>query len=190
MKEPEKCLVSPSARSSARIRIAPFLTAWRTAQIDPERMYRATQQGRDELFWRIAGKLLICLSSVSRAIFEDVMDVSTWLQGLGVERHEAAFRDNLIDMDVVRELNENDLEKLGLPLGDRKSVRCRLIFLRCGQPYGLPPRQRRVSCPISASTRNRGRRNRGRERHLFHPRAKADRWHRARRAGQPMRNRQ
>ena len=48
------------------------------------------------------------------------MDVSTWLQGLGLERHEAAFRDNSIDMDVVRELNENDLEKLGLPLGDRK----------------------------------------------------------------------
>ena len=50
------------------------------------------------------------------------MDVATWLQGLGLERHEAAFRDNLIDMDVVRELTENDLEKLGLPLGDRKRV--------------------------------------------------------------------
>ena len=41
------------------------------------------------------------------------MDVATWLRGLGLERHEAAFRDNLIDMDVVRELTENDLEKLG-----------------------------------------------------------------------------
>ena len=37
------------------------------------------------------------------------MDVATWLQGLGLERHEAAFRDNLVDMDVVRELTENDL---------------------------------------------------------------------------------
>jgi hypothetical protein len=50
------------------------------------------------------------------------MDVSTWLHGLGLERHEAAFRDNLIDMDVVRELTESDLEELGLPLGDRKRV--------------------------------------------------------------------
>jgi class 3 adenylate cyclase/tetratricopeptide (TPR) repeat protein len=50
------------------------------------------------------------------------MDVATWLQGLGLERHEAAFRDNLIDMDVVRELTENDLEKLGLALGDRKRI--------------------------------------------------------------------
>jgi class 3 adenylate cyclase len=50
------------------------------------------------------------------------MDVATWLRGLGLERHEAAFRDNLIDMDVVRELTETDLDKLGLALGDRKRV--------------------------------------------------------------------
>ena len=50
------------------------------------------------------------------------MDVATWLRGLGLERHEAAFRDNLIDLDVVRELTESDLEKLGLALGDRKRI--------------------------------------------------------------------
>ena len=50
------------------------------------------------------------------------MDVATWLRSLGLERHEAAFRDNLIDMDVIPELTENDLEKLGLALGDRKRV--------------------------------------------------------------------
>ena len=27
------------------------------------------------------------------------MDVATWLQGLGLDRHEATFRDNLIDME-------------------------------------------------------------------------------------------
>src|ERR1700722_8339070 len=40
----------------------------------------------------------------------------------GLERHEAAFRDNSIDMDVIRELNEHDLEMRGLPLGYRKRV--------------------------------------------------------------------
>jgi hypothetical protein len=50
------------------------------------------------------------------------MDVATRLRGLGLGRHEAAFRDNLIEMDVVRDLTENDLEKLGLPLGDRRRV--------------------------------------------------------------------
>ncbi len=50
------------------------------------------------------------------------MDVATWLRGLGPERYEAAFRDDLIDLDVVRELIERDLEKLGLALGDRKRL--------------------------------------------------------------------
>ena len=69
------------------------------------------------------------------------MDVSTWLQGLGLERHEAAFRDNSVDMDVVRELNENDLEKLGLPLGDRKRVLKAIANL---------PRAGAVDSPIAA----------------------------------------
>ncbi len=47
------------------------------------------------------------------------MDLATWLRGLGLERHQAAFRDNLID-NIVREMSESDLEKLGLPLGERK----------------------------------------------------------------------
>ncbi|HEY5206020.1 MAG TPA: SAM domain-containing protein [Roseiarcus sp.] len=50
------------------------------------------------------------------------MDVATWLRGLGLERHETAFRDNLIDLDVIRELTESDLEKLALALGDHKRV--------------------------------------------------------------------
>ena len=50
------------------------------------------------------------------------MDVATWLRGLDLERHEAAFREHLIDLDVVRELTESDLEKLGLAFGDRKRL--------------------------------------------------------------------
>jgi SAM domain (Sterile alpha motif) len=59
---------------------------------------------------------------ICRAPLEDVIDVATWLRGLGLERHEAAFREHLIDLDVVRELTESDLEKLGLALGDRKRL--------------------------------------------------------------------
>ena len=70
------------------------------------------------------------------------MDVATWLRGLGLERHEAAFRDNLIDMDVVPELTENDLEKLGLALGDRRRVLKAIA--------GLPPLAAATSVPIAA----------------------------------------
>jgi hypothetical protein len=76
------------------------------------------------------------------------MDVTTWLQEVGLERHEAVFRDNLIDMDVVRELTENDLEKLGLALGDRKRVMKAIASLPALETV-LPP------TPISAATRTR-----------------------------------
>ena len=71
------------------------------------------------------------------------MDVATWLRGLGLERHEAAFRDNLIDMDVVRELTENDLEKLGLALGDRKRVLKAIASLPTLSSGGRRPRSPR-----------------------------------------------
>ena len=75
------------------------------------------------------------------------MDVAIWLRGLGLERCHAAFRDNLIDMDIVHELTESDLEKLGLPLGDRKRV---LKAIAC-----LPPPEATASAP-TAATRRRG----------------------------------
>jgi predicted ATPase/class 3 adenylate cyclase len=50
------------------------------------------------------------------------MDVGVWLQQLGLGQYEAAFRESEIDADVLPELTEADLEKLGLPLGHRKRL--------------------------------------------------------------------
>jgi hypothetical protein len=50
------------------------------------------------------------------------MDIESWLRTLGLEQYEAAFRENEIDSDVLPELSEGDLEKLGLPLGHRKRL--------------------------------------------------------------------
>jgi class 3 adenylate cyclase/tetratricopeptide (TPR) repeat protein len=50
------------------------------------------------------------------------MDVGVWLRSLGLEQYEPAFRENEIDSDVLSELTESDLEKLGLPLGHRKRL--------------------------------------------------------------------
>jgi class 3 adenylate cyclase/tetratricopeptide (TPR) repeat protein len=50
------------------------------------------------------------------------MDVGAWLRNLGLEKYEPAFIENAIDFDVLPELTEDDLEKLGIPLGDRKRV--------------------------------------------------------------------
>jgi class 3 adenylate cyclase/tetratricopeptide (TPR) repeat protein len=50
------------------------------------------------------------------------MDVGGWLRSLGLDQYEAAFRDNAIDMEVLADLTDGDLEKLGLPLGHRKRL--------------------------------------------------------------------
>ena len=50
------------------------------------------------------------------------MDVGAWLRSLGLERYESVFRDNEIEADVLPDLSEADLEKLGLPVGPRKRI--------------------------------------------------------------------
>ena len=50
------------------------------------------------------------------------MDVGGWLRELGLGRYERAFIENAIDNDVLPELTEDDLKKLGIPLGDRKRL--------------------------------------------------------------------
>ena len=51
------------------------------------------------------------------------MDVGAWLRGLGLGQYEQAFRDNDVDAEVLPELAEADLEKLGVAsLGHRKQA--------------------------------------------------------------------
>src|SRR6266545_8075822 len=50
------------------------------------------------------------------------MDIGGWLRNLGLGQYESAFIENAIDTDVLAELTEGDLEKLGIPLGDRKRL--------------------------------------------------------------------
>jgi hypothetical protein len=50
------------------------------------------------------------------------MDTGGWLRSLGLERYDAAFRENAIDADVLRDLTDRDLEKLGVLLGDRRRL--------------------------------------------------------------------
>ncbi|HET7910857.1 MAG TPA: AAA family ATPase [Pseudolabrys sp.] len=50
------------------------------------------------------------------------MDVAGWLQNLGLGQYASAFAENAIDIDILPELSEHDLEKLGIPLGHRKRL--------------------------------------------------------------------
>jgi class 3 adenylate cyclase len=65
------------------------------------------------------------------------MDVGGWLRNLGLAQYEATFRENEIDTDVLPELTEIDLEKLGVPLGHRKRLLKAIAGL--GAPEKLAP---------------------------------------------------
>ena len=49
-------------------------------------------------------------------------DVRSWLSGMGLEHFADAFEREEIALDHVPELQESDLEKLGLPMGPREAV--------------------------------------------------------------------
>ena len=55
------------------------------------------------------------------------MDVGGWLRSLGLGQYETLFRASEIDVDILPELTDVDLEKLGVPLGHRKRL-LRAIF--------------------------------------------------------------
>ena len=73
------------------------------------------------------------------------MEIGEWLRSLGLEKYEAVFRDNEIEADVLPELTELDLEKLGLPLGPRKRLLKAIATLAAEKKLAVssgPPRVR------------------------------------------------
>jgi class 3 adenylate cyclase/tetratricopeptide (TPR) repeat protein len=50
------------------------------------------------------------------------MNIAAWLRGLSLPQYEQVFLDNAIDAEVLAELTEADLEKLGVLLGHRKRL--------------------------------------------------------------------
>ena len=66
------------------------------------------------------------------------MDIGGWLRGLGLGQYEAAFRENEVDADVLSDLTELDLEKLGLPLGHRKRLLKAIANLTAGVDLAGP----------------------------------------------------
>src|SRR3954469_3950866 len=61
------------------------------------------------------------------------VDVGGWLHGLGLGQYQQAFRENDVDADVLPELTEADLERLGVAsLGHRKRLLRAIAVLRPG----------------------------------------------------------
>ena len=49
-------------------------------------------------------------------------DLEQWLKAQGLEQYSKSFAENDIDLDVLVDLTDGDLEKLGLSLGHRRKL--------------------------------------------------------------------
>ena len=79
------------------------------------------------------------------------MDVGDWLRNLRLGQYEPAFIENAIDTDVLLELTEGDLEKLGIPLGDRKRLIKAIRTMAGGAPTTLSSSEGGESAPSDHS---------------------------------------
>jgi SAM domain (Sterile alpha motif) len=67
------------------------------------------------------------------------MDLGGWLRSLGLERYEAAFRDNEIDETVLPNLTAEDLKDLGVGIvGHRRKILDAIIALRVEESAKTP----------------------------------------------------
>src|SRR6266704_2788646 len=66
---------------------------------------------------------------------EMAIDVASWLQQLGLERYEPAFRDNEVDGDVLPDLTAEDLIAIGVTaVGHRRKLLSAIAALSAAAP--------------------------------------------------------
>ena len=100
--------------------------------------------------------LLDTLPNLDDHRFEDgcrTMDVGSWLRSLGLEQYEALFRENDIDAEVLGDLTDADLEKLGVTLGHRKRLLKAIASLGATEPAAKPTRPPPSSSSTDAAER-------------------------------------
>ena len=93
------------------------------------------------------------------------MDVGDWLRSLGLGQYEALFRENDIDAEVLPDLTDGDLEKIGVPFGHRKRLLKAIASLGATEApakptiapaYGIVARRRRAPSDHGHVLRPRG----------------------------------
>src|SRR5271157_4524005 len=79
------------------------------------------------------------------------MDVAVWLRDLGLQQYEALFRENDIDAEVLSDLTDGDLEKIGVSLGHRKRL-LKAVAALAG-PAAVPPAATAPIPPVADAER-------------------------------------
>src|SRR5262245_65282769 len=75
------------------------------------------------------------------ATVSDNDQIETWLDEIGLAQYATAFSENAIDLEVLPDVTETDLEKLGVALGHRKRILRAIAALSGATPAaGAPAR--------------------------------------------------
>ena len=67
-----------------------------------------------------------------------MQQIADWLAKLGMSEYTQCFAENDIDLSVLPDLTDQDLEKLGVVLGDRRKM-LRAIAAMAGVPAAVAP---------------------------------------------------
>jgi len=83
------------------------------------------------------------------------MDLGEWLRGLGLGQYETSFHENGVDAQVLPDLTDADLEKLGVLLGHRKRLLKAIAGLKSavGEPVSGQPAAKPEPKPHDAAER-------------------------------------
>ncbi len=86
----------------------------------------------------------------------DTMDVGDWLRSLGLEKYEAAFRENEIDDTVLPNLTADDLRDLGVTIiGHRRRLLDAITALRSDRGTEAAPAAPQPIGPSATDTAER-----------------------------------
>ena len=86
------------------------------------------------------------------------MDIGGWLRSIGLERYEAAFRENEIDETVLPNLTAEDLKDLGVGVvGHRRKLLDAIAGLRANLDANAPRPAPGSSVPTSSHVHGRAR---------------------------------
>ena len=67
-----------------------------------------------------------------------MQQIADWLEKLGMSEYAQRFAENRIDLSVLPDLTDQDLEKIGVILGDRRKMLRAIAALNSGAPAAAP----------------------------------------------------
>jgi SAM (Sterile alpha motif) domain-containing protein len=83
------------------------------------------------------------------------LDIATWPRGLGLERYEAAFRENDVDAEVLPELTGDDLIGIGVTsVGHRRKLLAAIAALG-NEPPAVTAKTTPGDTPVLAEAERR-----------------------------------